>query len=367
MFSFVNIFRVFDFLLSIDMKPVVELSFMPSLLATDPTEVGFWYRGGHSPPKDFNEWRSLISELTTALIDRYGLAEIKSWYFEVWNEPNCGFYDSESECCGPTCGNKTAYLDLFTNTFAAIKSVEKSLRVGGPATAQLGWLDTFLTGAVGAGATPDFLSSHLYPTDPHINHSRTGMNEAFEAAAALVKTTSATLKLDAPPPLLITEFNCGLGLECADAPYAASFIALQAIAAQSTTESIVFESYWTFSDIFEEQGQVPSEFSQAFGAQSINGVPKPVYRAMQLVKRLQPRRVAVAAPLSPPPALDGLVTTAEAAPPTTPGAAPTVRVEALVVNHVGGPPKVRSNFFCLRFISFVCSYRLFAHLFFWDR
>ena len=84
MFSFGSIFRVFDFLISIDMKPVVELSFMPSLLASDPTEVGFWYRGGHSPPKDFNEWRFLISDLTTALIDRYGLAEVKSWYFEVW-------------------------------------------------------------------------------------------------------------------------------------------------------------------------------------------------------------------------------------------------------------------------------------------
>jgi hypothetical protein len=90
MYSFVNIFNVFDFLRSIDMRPVVELSFMPSLLASNPNMTGFWYRGGHSHPRDFGEWRDFMSSLTTALVGRYGLEEVKQWYFEVWNEPNCG-------------------------------------------------------------------------------------------------------------------------------------------------------------------------------------------------------------------------------------------------------------------------------------
>ena len=339
-FSFINIFRVFDFLLSIEMKPIVEISFMPSLLSNDSADVGFWYRGGRSPPKDFAEWRSLITALTEALVDRYGLAEIQSWFFEVWNEPNCGFY-GEVNCCGPTCGNRTAYLELFTNTFRAVKAVDGSIKVGGPATVQLGWLDTFLTAAVGAGTTPDFLSTHLYPTDPYIDHSRDGMASAFETAAKLVATTSATLKLKAVPPILITEFNCGLGLQCADAPYAASFIAHQAVKAQQTTGSILLESYWTFSDIFEEQGQVPSEFSQAFGAQSVNGVPKPVYRAMQLLKRLQPASVAVTVPVSGAPAsLDVTVTVSSQQREQHEEGLQAVRsVEVLVTNHVGGVPK----------------------------
>jgi xylan 1,4-beta-xylosidase len=58
------------------------------------------------------------------------------------------------------------YLDLFANTFKGLKRADPMLRVGGPATAQLGWLDVFLEGAVKLGATPDFVSSHLYPTDP---------------------------------------------------------------------------------------------------------------------------------------------------------------------------------------------------------
>lgn len=266
-----------------------------SLLASDPEHVGFWYRGGRSPPKEWAQWADLITSLTRALIGRYGLAEVEQWYFEVWNEPNCGFYDT-APCCGPRCGNHSAYLELFTHTRAAVKAAAPSLRVGGPATAELGWLDSFLEGAHAAAAPPDFLSTHLYPTDPTISHTRDGFAAAIEGAVATVAKTAAGLEVP-PPPILLTEFNCGLGVGCADAPYAASFVARQARRANATAHAIPLESYWTFSDIFEEGGQVPSEFSQAFGMQSINGVPKPVYRALQLVRRLHPRALPVSLPV----------------------------------------------------------------------
>ena len=66
-------------------------------------------------------------------------------------------------------------MDLFVNTFKAVKAADPTLSVGGPATAQLGWLDSFLTAAVAHGTEPDFLSSHLYPTDPYIPHLRNSM------------------------------------------------------------------------------------------------------------------------------------------------------------------------------------------------
>lgn len=92
MFSWVNIYRVFDFLQSIHVRPVVELSFMPSLLASDPTQTGFWYRGGHSIPKSFDDWREFMSALVTALVDRYGLTEVEQWYFVSprCNTHSCG-------------------------------------------------------------------------------------------------------------------------------------------------------------------------------------------------------------------------------------------------------------------------------------
>ena len=170
---------------------------------------------------------------------------------QVWNEPNCGFY-YQSHCCGAGCGNQSAYLELFVATRTAIKSVEPSLRVGGPATAQLGWLDNFFTEAVAARAPPDFLSSHLYPTDPvgpgasPLSHDRDGFATALSRARSLIAFTAAKLHLP-PPPLLMTEINCGLGISCADAPYAASFVAYHAIkGAQATADAIPFQSYWTF-------------------------------------------------------------------------------------------------------------------------
>lgn len=171
------------------------------------------------------------------------------------------------------------------------------------------------------------------PTDPYINHTRNGFAEAIAGAAATVASTAKRLAHPAPP-LLITEFNCGLGQNCADHQFAGSFVAHQAVMAQATADAIPFQSYWTFSDIFEEQGQAPSEFSQAFGAQSIHGVPKPVYRAMQLLRRLHSEQVAATAVGAGASIVDCVVTRSA----TADGQA--YAVEILLVNHPTGPVKL---------------------------
>lgn len=79
-----NVFSVYDFLQSISMKPIVELSFMPELLASNASMTTFHYQGGISPPADWNKWFSFIQQFVTALSDRYGSAEIATWKFEVW-------------------------------------------------------------------------------------------------------------------------------------------------------------------------------------------------------------------------------------------------------------------------------------------
>ena len=129
-------------------------------------------------------------------------------------------------------------------------------------------------------------------------------------------------------------------MNCADAPFSASFIAHHALAAQRIRERVPFQSYWTFSDIFEEQGQQAPEFSQAFGVRSINGIAKPVYRAMQLVKRLGDSSFPVV--------LRACSTvfncTANLTVTTSSSAFATARAngpqyEALLVNHPTGPSK----------------------------
>ena len=210
---------------------------------------------------------------------------------QVWNEPNCCGGYPDTGCCGPSCGNQSMYVELFANTFKGLKASNPQLRVGGPATAQLAWIEAFVAGAAGAGAPPDFVSSHLYPTDPWANevalsHTRDGFFHAISAAADSVTKMAKQHGMPSSTQFLLTEFNCGLGQDCADSFFSSSFIAYHALNSQGIVDRVPVQSYWTFSDIFEEGGQKPAEFCQAFGTRSFNGVPKPVYRAMQLIKRL---------------------------------------------------------------------------------
>ncbi len=84
--------ELFDFLQSIGMKPFLELGFMPSALASGSQTI-FWYKANITPPKDYAKWEAFIAAFTRHITARYGAAEVRSWYFEVWNEPNLdGFW-----------------------------------------------------------------------------------------------------------------------------------------------------------------------------------------------------------------------------------------------------------------------------------
>ena len=90
-YNFVNIDNIFDFLLSIDMKPFVELSFMPTPFASG-DQTCFYYKGNVTMPKSFELWDGLIVELLKHLESRYGMEELEKWFFEVWNEPDLDFF-----------------------------------------------------------------------------------------------------------------------------------------------------------------------------------------------------------------------------------------------------------------------------------
>jgi xylan 1,4-beta-xylosidase len=91
-YNFQYIDVLYDYILSIGMKPFVELGFMPEALARGRQTI-FWWRGNVTPPKDYNKWGELILNLTQHFTERYGADEVKTWYFEVWNEPIAGFLD----------------------------------------------------------------------------------------------------------------------------------------------------------------------------------------------------------------------------------------------------------------------------------
>ena len=147
--SFLNADRIFDFLLSIGMKPFIELSFMPEALASGPTTV-FKYRGNVTPPSDHRQWAAFIKRLVAHWVDRYGIREVADWFFEVWNEPNLKAFWT---------GSRKDYFHLYRTTVGAIKEVDPALRVGGPATARDGWIDEFIDFCETTDVAIDFISS----------------------------------------------------------------------------------------------------------------------------------------------------------------------------------------------------------------
>lgn len=120
LYSFFNADQILDFILSIGMRPFVELSFMPTALASGSTTV-FQYRGNVTRPKDYTQWSTLIHTLVSHWITRYGIQEVAEWFFEVWNEPNLKAFWT---------GTQDDYFTLYRVTANAIKRVDPSLRVG---------------------------------------------------------------------------------------------------------------------------------------------------------------------------------------------------------------------------------------------
>ncbi len=126
LYSFFNTDQIFDFLLSIGMKPFVELSFMPETLASG-SKIVFHYQSNVTPPQDYGQWETLIHKLVSHWVERYGIAEVAQWLFEVWNEPNLDNFWT---------GTQSDYFKLYRVTAEAIKDVDPRLQVGGPVTAQ---------------------------------------------------------------------------------------------------------------------------------------------------------------------------------------------------------------------------------------
>ena len=160
-YNFMYVDDVFDFLLSIGVKPFVELSFMPEKLASGKTTI-FWWKANVTPPKKHERWADLVRATVRHWTERYGEDEVKTWRFEVWNEPDLDvFWDP---------GKKTtmldAYLELYKHTARAVKSVNRAYPVGGPSGAGLDFIAPLVKYCRKNRLPLDFISFHQYGFDP---------------------------------------------------------------------------------------------------------------------------------------------------------------------------------------------------------
>ena len=276
LFNWQYIDLVLDEMLARGIRPLVELGFMPDCLKSADTTI-FWWKGNVTPPKDMEEWAALVTALVRHVSARYGEAEVRSWYFEVWNEPNLsGFFT----------GTQGQYFALYDATAKAIKDVDPAYRVGGPATAGLdegAWIPEMIAHCEASDAPIDFISTHSYGVDGALDEygrERHRLKAAPDCVVNDVKNVRRQVKESAMPnlPVFFTEWSNSYTPRdnVHDSYVSAPFILYTLKRCAGYAESM---SYWTFTDIFEEAGPGPAPFHGGFGLMNIQGLKKPTFYA----------------------------------------------------------------------------------------
>jgi xylan 1,4-beta-xylosidase len=286
--------ELYDFLHSIGMKPFVELGFMPTGLASGSKTI-FWWRGNVTPPRDMNKWADFIRAFVLHEQERYGDAEVRAWYFEVWNEPNLtdGFW----------AGTQQQYFDLYAATARAIKSVSPDYRVGGPGTAGCGWIPEFLHFCDTNHAPVDFVSTHTYGVesgylDETATHG-TALSRNTNSIFGEVKWVRQMITDSAFPKLELhfTEWSSSYtpADPFHDSYHSAAYILDKLKKCGDAPQSM---SYWTFTDIFEESGPRWEAFHGGFGLINYQDIKKPAFYAYQFLNRLGPTELKSSDPSS---------------------------------------------------------------------
>src|SRR4051812_15471668 len=284
-FSYVD--QIYDGLLAHRVKPFVEISFMPKKLAASPVLHAFWYKPSPAPPKDYSKWDALITAFAQHLLSRYGAEELSQWYFEVWNEPNIDFWAGEPK--------QATYFELYDHTVRALKAVNPRFRVGGPATAQAAWADAFIQHVAQANVPADFISTHVYANDTAKDVFGTNENIPRDRMVCrAVNKVHEQIKASTRPnlPLIWSEYNASYMNEpqITDSVFMAPWLADTIRQCDGLVDVM---SYWTFSDVFEEQGVVKQPFYGGFGLIAAYGLPKPSYNAFKILHLLGDRRLQV--------------------------------------------------------------------------
>ena len=275
-YSFFNADQIFDFLVSIGMRPIVELSFMPSTLSSG-GDIVFHYKGNITPPRDPAQWAELMRRLAAHWVERYGIEEVSQWYFEVWNEPNLQAFWT---------GTQQEYFEFYGATVQAIKGVDARLRVGGPATAGNAWIPEFQQYCAAKNLPADFISTHYYPTDAFGEIGADTITQLEHAPLDVMRQHALVAKDQAAgKPLLYTEWN--ITSNPRDPLHDSAAAAALAVRIVLGVDDVVDAySYWTFSDIFEENYFPSVPFHGGFGLMNLHGIRKPIYHAFAMVAKL---------------------------------------------------------------------------------
>ena len=300
--------RIFDTYRESGIKPYVQIGFMPKDLSTKPEPYQHqWrpgarydeiYRGWAYPPKDYGRWAELVSQWTKHCVERYGREEVERWYWEVWNEPNIGYWR----------GTPQEFYNLHDYAIAAVRRAMPSARVGGPDVAGgpggnflRNFLEHCLRGtnyATGGIGTPlDFISFHAKGAPEFVDgHVRMGLAHQLKDIDAAFAVIAAFPELK-DKPIIIGESDPDGCAACQGrqlgyrngalyACYTAASVAREYELAEK--HGVNFEGALTWAFEFEDQ-----PYFAGFRALASNGLDLPVLNVFRMFGKMSGQRLPV--------------------------------------------------------------------------
>ncbi|WP_158989143.1 beta-xylosidase [Mucilaginibacter sp. L196] len=304
---------IFDVYVKLGIKPYAQIGFMPEALSTHPKPYRHNWQPGKSnelftgwtyPPKDYHKWEELVYQWVKHSVERYGQKEVESWYWEVWNEPNIGYWS----------GTRDEFFKLYDYAAHGVKRALPSAKVGGPEVAGGGspggvnFLNAFIqhcihgtnyaTGQIGSPL--DVISFHAKGqpklVDGHVRMNMAPQLQDIESGFKIVASYPETKYI----PIVIGESDpegcaaCGMATSPENAyrngtlysSYTAASFAREYLLADSLQINLMGAVSWSFE--FENQ-----PWFYGYRDLATNGVDKPVLNIFRMLGLMGPIRLGV--------------------------------------------------------------------------
>ena len=295
LYCFTYVDMVIDFLLSINLRPLIQLSFMPRALAKTPERTRFYSPVVMGAPKDWNKWEALVHTLTLHFLDRYGKHEVEQWLFSPWNEPdtNLNMYGFEKD---------TDFYELHRRSYLAVKSCDEKLRFGGASLQPLfhekyNFSEKYIQWCIENNCKPDFFNINYYDLD--VSHYQGGniwenvannnlrLSTDPNSLAKFIDTLKSNLHDDGLDnlPIFMTEWN-STALHndlTSDTCFKSVYIVKNVLQNYNKLDSF---GYWLLSDLHEEYRISKQLFHGGLGLFTYNGIKKPGYYAYLFLSRM---------------------------------------------------------------------------------
>jgi xylan 1,4-beta-xylosidase len=305
-YSWTNFDKYLTAISEAGMRPIMELDFMPTALALNGSSRDIY--------KNVTDYKSFIQAVVQHCVDRFGMADVSQWYWEIWNEPDYPSFWNGTNSSEATSAKMTDYYTLYDAAVSAVTAVIPNAIVGGPATTNPGPITAFLQHCKSAGTRVSFVSSHVYPGGASggasanatnlLNDNNTRVGDISSGGY----TTSSVMSFN-------TEWNSsysgqggavGDNTTSMDNHWNVGFIlkGVKLLSDKNAGNSppVSVFSYWVLSDVFDESsgpsgsfilgqssGNLP--FGQVFGLMTAQGVRKAAFNAFKMLNYLGPVRL----------------------------------------------------------------------------